>query len=92
MGRFLKSLRLSLDQSIFTLTDNNKCDKKILDPLVTGARAIFVPRATFWGQKMFGIRFHQFWCQKIRISKTKTEQKTRNQNIYPSKSYEQKRF
>ena len=69
-----------------------KSVKKILDPLVTGARAVFVPGATFWSQKIFGLRFHQFWCQKICISKTKTEQKTRDQNIYPSRSYEQKRL
>ena len=73
-------------QSVFTLTDDKKW-KKFLDPLVTGAQAVFVPGATFWDLEFFGLRFHQFWCQKIHISKTKTEQKTRNQNIDPSKSY-----
>ena len=86
-GWFLKSHWLSLDEVVFTLTDDKKYEKKILDPPVAGACAIFVPRATFWGQKFFGLRFYQFWCQKICISKTKTEQKTRNQNIDPGKSY-----
>ena len=86
-GWFLKLHWLRLDEVVFTLTDDKKCEEKILDPLVAGACAIFVPWATFWGQKFFGLRFYQFWCQKICISKTKTEQKTRNQNIDPSKSY-----
>ena len=78
---------MRLDEVVFTLTDDKKYEKKILDPLVAGACAIFVPGATFRGQKFLGLRFNQFWCQKIRIYKTKTEQKTRDQNIDPSRSY-----
>ena len=83
---------LRLDQSVFTLTDDKKCEKKFLDPPVVGACAIFVPGATFRGKKFLGLRFNQFWCLKICIYKKKTEQKTRSQYIEPSKSYKQKRL